>query len=239
MGKALANQRKHKYIQLVSYHKKLEKIVSKPNFKKIVIINENLALVSMNKSSITMNLPLYIGMCILDISNTLMYDFHYNKMVNFYGRSNIEIAYVDTDAFLYRIKTTDMHQDLRLFPYNDYFDFSDYPKEQPNLDNGRNKKILGKFKDEVNGEVIKECVGLMSKMYAFTTVNNYVTKKAKGVKKLCLKKNITFDHYKKCLLDNEIYYVNINSLRSFNHQIFSIRERKNAIFSYNDKRIIL
>lgn len=238
-GKTLQNQRKHKNIKLVSDHKKLEKLVSKPNFKTTIIISENLVLVSMNKTSITMNRPLYIGMCILDISKTLMYDFHYNKMVNYYGRANIGIAYTDTDAFLYWIKTDDMYKDFRTFPYSDDFDFSDYSTDHPNYDEGRNKKVLGKFKDEANGEVMEEFVGLMSKMYAFKTINNAITKKAKGVKKICLKKNLNFDHYKKCLFDDQIYYVRVNSIRSFNHQLFSISERKKALSSYDDKRVIL
>lgn len=118
-------------------------------------------------------------------------------MVNYYGRDKIEIAYVDTDAFLYHIKTNDMYDDFRTFPYTDEFDFSDYPKEHPIYDNDRNKKVLGKFKDEVNGNIIEEFVGLMSKMYAFKTVNNDVTKNAKGVSKLSLKKNLSFEKYKK------------------------------------------
>jgi len=189
--------------------------------------------------SITMNRPLYIGMSILDISKTLMYDFHYNKMVKYYGRGNIGIAYTDTDAMLYWIKTADMYRDLRTFPYTDDFDFSDYPEDHRNYDRGRNKKVLGKFKDETNGTVIEEFVGLMSKMYAFKTVDNDVTKKAKGVKKICLKKYLGFDNYKKCLFENEVSYVNINSIRSFNHQLYSICERKKALSSYDDKRVIL
>lgn len=238
-GKTLENQRKHKNIQLVSDNRKLEKLVSKPNFKTTIIINENLVLVSMNKTVITLNRPLYVGMSILDLSKTLMYDFHYNKMVKYFGRESIGIAYVDTDAFLYWIKTEDMYRDLRVFPYTDDFDFSDYPNDHPNYDNGRNKKVLGKFKDEVNGDIMEEFVGLMSKVYAFKTVNNNVTKKAKGVKKSCLKKNLSFEHYQKCLFENREYFVKINSIRSFNHQLFSISERKKALSSYDDKRIIL
>jgi len=238
-GKTLQNQRKHKNIMLVSSHEKLEKLVAKPHFKTTVIINENLVLVSMNKISITMNRPLYIGMSILDLSKTLMYDFHYNKMVNYYGRENIGIAYTDTDALLYWIKTEDMYRDLKEFPYTDEFDFSDYPEDHPNYDQGRNKKVLGKFKDEANGKIIDEFVGLMAKMYAFKTVENDVTKKAKGVKKICLKKDLSFDNYKRCLLENEVSYVKVNSIRSFNHQLYSISERKKALSSYDDKRVIL
>lgn len=61
-----------------------------------------------------------------------MYDFHYNKMVAFYGRENIGISYMDTDAFVYWNITNDMYKDLRTFVYKNEFDLSDYPKTHPN-----------------------------------------------------------------------------------------------------------
>ena len=68
-------------------------------------------------------------------------------------------------------------------------DFSDYPPDHPNF-NKANKKVLGKFKDEVNGKVISEFVGLKPKMYAFNIDEKHITdkqdtqhRKAKGIPK--------------------------------------------------------
>lgn len=165
-GKTCENKRKHKNVKLVTDPAKLEKLVRQPNFSTSIIINENLVAVCMNKTKVIMDRPLYVGMCILDISKTHMYDFHYNKMVAYYGRDNIGIAYMDTDSYLYFIKTVDLYEDFRTFPYRDDFDFSDYPKNHPTYDNDRNKKVLGKFKDEANGRPLEEVVALMSKLYA-------------------------------------------------------------------------
>ena len=239
-GKTLENKRKHKNVKLVTNAKKLEKLVRKPNFQTSIIINKNLVAVSMNKTSVIMNRPIYVGMSILDISKTHMYDFHYNKMVKFYGRENIGICYKDTDALFYFIKTLDMYHDLKTFPYNNDFDFSDYPKDHPNYDNDRNKKVLGKFKDETNGIPPEEIVALMSKLYSVKLhKEDEVIKKAKGVKNLYVKKNIQFEHYKKCLYEDVVYTATFNTIRSFNHKLYSVTEVKKSLSANDNKRHIL
>ena len=244
-GKTLENKRKHKDVKLVTNPAKLEKLVRQPNFQTSIIINENLVAVCMNKTTIIMDRPLYVGMSILDISKTHMYDFHYNRMVTFYGRDKIGIAYMDTDAYVYWIKTSDMYEDLRTFPYRDDFDFSDYPKNHPTYDDSKNKKVLGKFKDETNGVPVEEIVALMSKLYALkifqynTGEEGGIIKKAKGIKKLYLKKKIKFENYKQCLFENTIHTATFNTIRSFNHRLYSVTEVKKALSSNDNKRKIL
>lgn len=244
-GKTLENKRKHKNVKLVSNGPKFEKLVRQPNFNTSIIINPHLVAVSMNKTKIVMDRPLYVGMSILDISKTHMYDFHYNKMVKYYRRENIGISYMDTDAFIYWIKTIDMYEDLKSFPYRNDFDFSDYPTNHPNYDNGRNKKVLGKFKDETNGIPLEEIVALMSKLYALnlfrpnTIEEEGVIKKAKGIKNLYLKKKIKFENYKKCLFENYVHTATFNTIRSFNHTLYSVTEIKKALSSNDNKRVIL
>lgn len=243
-GKTLENKRKHKNIKLVTDAKKLVKLVQKPNFKSSIIINENLVAVSMKKTNVKMDRPLYIGMSILDISKTHMYDFHFKKMVKYYGRNQIGISYMDTDSYIYWIKTKDMYNDLKHFPYANDFDLSDYPQHHPTYDNGVNKKVLGKFKDETKGTPITEMVGLMSKMYALkllpevtaTCSKDIVIKKAKGIKLSYVKQTLHFEDYKKCLFENKTYTATFSNIRSFNHQLFSIRETKKSLTSSDDKR---
>lgn len=94
---------------------KLEELVKHPNFRTSIIINENLVAVSMNKTNVLMDRPLYVvGMeRYLDISKTHRYDFHHNKMILFHRRDCIGISYMDTDAFIYWIKTLDnMYENL-------------------------------------------------------------------------------------------------------------------------------
>ena len=77
-GKTMENLCKRVDIRLVTNEKKLDKLTSKPTFVSSKIFNENLMAVHKVKEMLTLNRPAYEGMCILDLSITLMYDFHYN-----------------------------------------------------------------------------------------------------------------------------------------------------------------
>ena len=70
--------RKRVDVRLVTDEKKLDKLTSKPTYVSSKIFNENLMAVHKVKETLTLNRPAYVGMCILDLSKTLMYDFHYN-----------------------------------------------------------------------------------------------------------------------------------------------------------------
>ena len=75
-GKTMENIRNRVDVKLVNTEEKLRKLVAKPNFRSQKIFSENLISVHMKKTSLTMNKPVYLGMCILDLSKTIMYDFH-------------------------------------------------------------------------------------------------------------------------------------------------------------------
>ena len=71
----MENLRKRVDVRLVTNEKKLDKLTSKPTYVSSKIFNKTLMAV---KETLTLNRPAYVGMCILDLSKTLMYDFHYN-----------------------------------------------------------------------------------------------------------------------------------------------------------------
>ena len=62
-------------------------------------------------------------------------------------------------------------------------DCSDYPKNHPNYD-ASNKKVIGKFKDELNGAVIDEFIGLKPKMYSYIVDDNEFKKQKVYQKRL-------------------------------------------------------
>ena len=74
-GKTMENLRKRCNVQLVTDEKKLNKLTSKPTFVSSKIFDENLVRVNMKKERIKLDKLSYVGMCILDLSKTLMYDF--------------------------------------------------------------------------------------------------------------------------------------------------------------------
>ena len=84
-GKTMENLRKWVDVRLVTDEKKIDKLTSKPTFISSKIFNENLMAVHKVKETLTLNRPVYVGMCILDLSKTLMYDFHHNYINKSYG----------------------------------------------------------------------------------------------------------------------------------------------------------
>ena len=143
-GNAMENNRKIVDERLVTDQKKLSKLVSKPTYVNSKIFNEDLVAVHKIKETLTLDRPAYVGMCILDLSKTLMYDFHYNYITEKYG-SRAKLLFSDTDSLTYEIQAKDVHKDF--WEDREKFDSSDYAKDNPYFD-VTNKKVIGKFKDE-------------------------------------------------------------------------------------------
>jgi hypothetical protein len=131
-GKTMENVRRRMDMELVTNAKRLKKCIASPFFKDRTIYSDTLCAVHFHKKKVFMNKPIYVGMCILDLSKTLMYEFHYDFMLKKYGK---KLLYMDTDSFLYHIKTEDFYQDIRMHPHESStyypFDTSDYPKDHP------------------------------------------------------------------------------------------------------------
>ena len=79
-GETMENIRKHRDIKLVTTDKKRSKLVSEPNYHTINLISEDLSIIEMKKIKVKMNKPIYLGLSILEISKTLMYEFWYDYM---------------------------------------------------------------------------------------------------------------------------------------------------------------
>ena len=135
-GKTMENIRKRVNVELVTSKAKLLKLASKPTYASSKIFNENLVAVHKIKETLTLNRPAYVGMCILDLSKTLMYDFHYNYIKKKYG-NKAKLLFTDTDSLTYEIEANDVYKDF--WVDKDKFDNSDYPENSPYFDK-TNKK---------------------------------------------------------------------------------------------------
>ena len=233
-GKTMENIRKRVDVRLVTDEKKLLKLTSKPTYVSSKIFNENLVAVHKIKETLTLNRPAYVGMCILDLSKTLMYDFHYNYIKRNYGYK-AKLLFTDTDSLTYEIEANDVYKDF--FKDKDKFDNSDYPEYSPFFYK-KNKKVIGKFKDEAAGIPITEFVGLRSKMYSYMKENQKGGKTAKGIKKNVIKNNIMHDDYKETLFNNKQMYHKMKTIRSENHQLGSFEINKVSLSCFDDKRFI-
>ena len=234
-GKTMENIRKHRDIKLVTTDKKRSKLVSEPNYHTINLISEDLAIIEMKKTKVKMNKPVYLGLSILEISKTLMYEFWYDYMKPKYN-NDVKLCYVDTDSFIMNIKTNDFYKDVAS-DVEKRFNTSNYEINRP-LPTGKNKKIIGLMKDELGGKIITEFVTLRPKTYSFFTDDGKEDKKAKGTKKCVIKKKIKFNDYKKCLLDDEVILKSQQRFISKKHDVYTENINKIALSNNDDKRIV-
>ena len=237
-GKTMENIRNRVDVKLVNNEKQAEKLSAKPNYKHCNIFSENLVAIHMKKTKLDFNKPVYLGMCILDLSKTLMYDFHYNYIKKKYGDKS-KLLLTDTDSLMYEIQTEDFYKDISEDVKN-WFDTSNYPSDHSSgIPSGINKKVLGMFKDEANGDIIDEFVGLRAKLYSYKMFEGEESKKCKGVKKSVVKKNITHEDYKTCLTTGKEQLRKQNIIRSYKHEVYTEEVNKVALSANDDKRYIL
>ena len=110
-GKTMENVRKHRDIKLVTTDEKRNKLVSEPNYHTTKRFSENLLATEMKKTKVKMNKPVYLGMSILDISKTLMYEFWYDYIKPKY-KEKAKLCYMDTDSFVINIFTEEFFEDI-------------------------------------------------------------------------------------------------------------------------------
>ena len=234
-GKTMENIRKHRDIKLVTTDKKRSKLVSEPNYHTINLISEDLSIIEMKKTKVKMNKPIYLGLSILEISKTLMYEFWYDYMKPKYA-NNVKLCYIDTDSFIININTNYFYKDISNDVEN-RFNTSNYEVNRP-LPTGKNKKIIGLMKDELGGKIITEFVILRPKTYSFLTDDGKEDKKAKGTKKCVIKKKIKFNDYKKCLLSDELILRSQQRFISKKQDAYIENVNKITLSNDDDKRIV-
>ena len=125
-GKTMKNVRKHRDIKLVTTEERRNKLVSEPDYHTTKHFSENLLAIEMKKTKVKMNKPVYLGMSILDISKTLMYEFWYDYIRPKY-KENAKLCQMDTDSFVIHIFTEDFFENIN----NDierWFDTANYDK---------------------------------------------------------------------------------------------------------------
>ena len=207
--------------------------MAKPTFVRQEIFNPFLVAIQNRKEKVLLNKPIYVGMTVLDLSKHLMYDFYYNTLKARYGE-NVRLLYTDTDSLIVKVDTEDIYADMA--QNLDDYDTSNYSPGHP-LFSTANKKVIGKFKDELGGQLKAEFIGIRPKMYSY--VGEESGKRAKGVKKSVLKQTITHEDYRSCLFEKEVFLRDMPGLRSYNHVIKGETVHKVALAPLDTKRYIL
>ena len=141
-----------------------------------------------------------------------------------------EFLFTDTDSFTYQIKSEDVYEEF--FKHKHLFDFSNYPKNSKFF-HPTNKKVTGKMKDEKEGQINDEFVGLKSKMYSIKNIDGKESNRAKGV-------NIAtaFNEFKDTLFKKKIMRHKMRRIQSKKHKLGTYKISKISLCAFDDKRYV-
>ena len=101
--KTMKNVRKLRNIKLVTTERRINFLVSVPNYHNTKFFTERLLVTEMRKTQIFMNKPVYFGLSILGLSKTVMYEFWHDYVKPKYVE-NAKLCYMDTDSFIFMQK---------------------------------------------------------------------------------------------------------------------------------------
>ena len=152
-----------------------------------------------------------------------------------YG-DNVKLCYMDTDSFIMHIKTEDFYKDIA-DDVEYKFDTSNYEVDWP-LPRGKNKKVIGLMKDELGGKIITEFVALRPKTYSYLTDDFKEDKKAKGTENCVIKRELKFNDYKDCLLNDKVVLKSQQRFKSERHEVYAENVNKIALSNNDDKRLL-
>ena len=193
-------------------------MTAKPNFKSFKIFTEDLTAVHMAKQDILLNKPTYVGMTILDISKTFMYEFHYSHIKSTYGNRAV-LLMTDSDCLVYSTETDILYNDMC---HNlSLFDTSEYHPVYSTI----NRKVLGKMKDEMKGYPIKEFVGLRPKMYSVLEGDGTEKKTVKGISKSVTRK-MRHEQYFQALFGEQQSTAHTTCMRLYKHDGITVNIKK-------------
>ena len=175
-------------------------------------------------------------MSILDISKTIMYEFWYGYIKPKY-KEEAKLCSMGTDTFVSNIFTEDVFEDIN----NDierWFDTSNYDKNDKRpLKTGINKKVIGMFKDELGGKIIKEFCAPRTKAYSYLMDDDIEKEKARGTCKCIIKRIIKFKDYKDSVFENKTILRSQLRFKSNLHIVYTEEVNKVAVSNNDDKRL--
>ena len=237
-GKTCENVENRLNIILATDGATIARYASRPTFLDLQLIGCGLVAIHLRTTSVLFNKPLAVGVAVLDISKTFMYDFHYGYVRRTYG-DRARLLFTDTDSLTYVIETADVYADMAV--NLTLFDTSDYPRDHACFSE-TNKKVVLKMKDEHNGVPVRAFVGLRSKMYCFLTDKDTAEPTAKGVVR-AERDRLTWALYEAALFglttEEKQQTVSFSTICSRGHQVSTLCMSKTSLCAYDDKRYVL
>ena len=229
-GVMMTRVEKFKDFKIVTTESQVDKQMKKVNFSCRNIINENLTILEMEKTSVIYNYPLLIGSIILQNSKVHMFNYLYKIYPRLFG--NYKVLYQDTDSIYAKLNISHDEYLKILEENNDLF----------------GNEIIGQMEPEQLDNPIREFIALSSKCYSFICKNEIKNNKnklkndivhTKGLADSYKNKYIDHDVFKMTLLENmKPNKISFNNISVKNQQIRTNKIIKNNIEFLNDKRYI-
>ena len=212
-----------------------KKWVTSARFSSLKIISEDLVVVFLTPSKLIFNKAYPIGFTILELSKYFMFSEYYQKIQP--KLRTCEVLLSDTDSLALAVFSKNPKNPLKKL--KNIMDFSNYPSDHPYHET-KHANALGFWKDELQGETFSEYIGLRSKCYAMKIQK----KKSYSIKSTCkgvrkgYKKKIPFSTFKNCIKTISQHYVTQYNIRSRSHLVNTMKFKKIAFSSFDDKRYL-
>ena len=229
-GVTMTRCEKFKNFEIVTNEQQVDKQVKKPNFNSRNIINQNLAILEMEKLSVVYSFPILIGSVILQNSKVHMYNYLYKTYPKLFG-DDYKVLYMDTDSIYIKLNMT----------HEKYIEILEKNKDLFGKD-------IGNIEPEYLNNPIQEAVFLSSKSYSYIGKNDIPKNEhklknnvlhTKGISNSYSKQYIDHDLFKQTLLNNDKpCKISFNTISVKNQQISTNKLTKNNIEFLNDKRYI-
>ena len=159
-GVMMTRCEKFKDFKIVTKESQVDKQIKKPDFSCRNIINENLTILEMEKTSVTYNYPISIGSIILQNSKVHMFNYLYKIYPKLFG--DYKVLYMDTDSIYAKLDIS-YEECLKILEENkDLFG-----------------KFIGQNEPEYIDNPIKEFIALSSKSYSYLCKNDLENNKNK------------------------------------------------------------
>jgi hypothetical protein len=239
-GKTVESVRGRLNMRLCNTTQKVETYASRPLFQSCKIFGPSLVGMLLLKEEVELNKPVYVGQAVLDLSKLIMYQLFYDQLKGYEQQFGGKISIVggDTDSFFLLLKNISLQKELLPVMLSDgLLDTSNYSPSTHPLFSQAHKARLGCIKVEGGGRIFKEWVLLRPKCYSMLTTESWEHKRAKGVQRSVVAREMRHADYLAVHEGTRTEDVReVRRFRSHLHSIDTIRQRKRALTCFEDKR---
>ena len=233
-GKFIQNPNNFTHAKLCLNENDFRKAINSNRFLRSSVINKDVVIVEHKPEKILYDSPFPVGATILELAKLHLYYYYYEILKPSFLPDKVKLLMTDTDSLIFSVNCENFFDKYKKLPL---FDFSNFPKNNA-MYCEKNRKALLYFKDENPNDYIKEFIGLRSKLYVIKTVSNHEDKKCKGYNRKFRDSLLTFETYKRCHKDLNLYRFPLISIRGEDQQLYTVIQNKVVLNNFDSKMYV-